>query len=145
MNIIDCNFAPLILKKKIMKKLVDLAILDRLDRLIRRKATGSPEELAKRLGVSRSTLFELIAYLKDEMRAPIIYVSGRQSYVYEYTPKFYLGFERDFSDGKKYSIIGREEKEPRAEKEKSKRKIEIEIDDDEYILDDDIDFVNLHH
>jgi predicted DNA-binding transcriptional regulator YafY len=124
-----------------MKKLIDLAILDRLDRLIRRKATGSPAELAKRLGVSRSTLFELIAYLKDEMRAPIIYVGGRQSYVYEYTPKFYLGFERDhLKTTEMINTCGGGD-----EKEKRRHKVEIEIDDDEYILDDDIDFNDLYH
>jgi transcription initiation factor IIE alpha subunit len=61
--------------------------------LIRHKSTGSPDELAERLGMSRSSLFELIAYLKEEMNAPIIYDRDRVSYVYSYTPKFNLGFE----------------------------------------------------
>ena len=58
-----------------------------------RASTGSPEDLAERLGMSRSSLFELIAFLKEEMRAPIIYSKNRQSYMYEYPPNFYLGFE----------------------------------------------------
>jgi len=78
-----------------MKHLVDLVKLDRLDNLIRRKATGKPEELAKRLGLSRSTLFEIISYLRGEMNAPIIYNRYICSYEYSYSPKFYLGFERD--------------------------------------------------
>ena len=48
-----------------MKRLIDLVKLDRLDHLIRRASTGTPEELAKRLEMSRSSLFELITYLKE--------------------------------------------------------------------------------
>lgn len=78
-----------------MKRLVDLVKLDRLDNLIRRQATGSPTELAKRLGLSRSSLFEFIVFLRVEMNAPIHYNKCISSYVYTYPPKFYLGFERD--------------------------------------------------
>lgn len=41
-----------------MRRLVDLVKIDRLDNLIRRKATGNPEELAERLELSRSSLFD---------------------------------------------------------------------------------------
>lgn len=54
----------------------------RLDSLIRRKATGKPEELAERIDVSRATVFRYI----DELRAfgaPIVYDKDRQSYCYE--------------------------------------------------------------
>ena len=126
-----------------MKRLIDLVKLDRLDNLIRRAATGCPEDLADRLGMSRSSLFELIAFLREEMKAPITYSKNRPSYVYEYTPKFYLGFERErlhfdemtSNSGGKESI----------EKRKNKVKVEIEIDDDAYILDDGIDFNELYH
>jgi len=122
-------------------KLVNLVTIDRLDRLIRHKATGTPTELASRLEMSRSSLFELIAFLKDEMKAPITYIGSRPSYVYTYTPKFYLGFEQDhLADEKMNNVHGEGN-----EKENGKQKIEIEIDDDEYILDDDIDFNNLYH
>ena len=124
-----------------MKRLVDLVKLDRLDQLIRRKATGSPDELARRLEMSRSSTFEMIAFLKDDMKAPIIYVSSRPSYVYEYTPRFFLGFERDRLEGDEMiNAHGGAD-----EKVKGKQKIEIEIDDDEYILDDDIDFNDLYY
>ena len=142
-----------------MKKLVDLVKLDRLDGLIRRAATGSPEELAKRLGMSRSSLFEFIAYLKEEMRAPIIYNAARPSYMYSYTPKFYLGFEMENDE----NLASRELNETyggelstnpgnttsiqevTTEQGRAKRKIEIEIDEDEFILDADIDFSDLYH
>jgi len=74
-----------------MKKLVDLAIVSRLDSIIRTGATGSYAELAKKLKISKTTLFETISYLKDEMCAPIIYNVRADSYKYEYIPKFYLG------------------------------------------------------
>jgi len=75
--------------------LVDLVKLDRLDNLIRRKATGSPEELAQRMGLSRSRLFQILSFLRIEMKAPIRYNRYVCSYEYEYLPKFYLGFEHD--------------------------------------------------
>ena len=81
--------------RKDMRKFVDLITLDRLDRLIRLQATGPPTDLAQRLKMSRSSLFELIAFLRDDMGAPIRYHKYRQSYVYDYPPRFYLGFEKD--------------------------------------------------
>jgi hypothetical protein len=77
------------------KKFVDLITLDRLDNLIRMQATGTPIALAERLKMSRSSLFELISFLRDGMQAPIRYCKYRISYVYDYPPKFYLGFEKD--------------------------------------------------
>jgi len=125
-----------------MRKLVDLLTLDRLDSLIRRAATGSPEELAEKLGISRSWLFELIAFLKEEMYAPIVYNKNRCSYIYSYPPKFYLGFERDRLNTSEnlYYHVGGDEKT----KKNNKIKIEIEVDDFEEILDDDIDFKDLY-
>ena len=80
-----------------MKRLVNLQKVARMDNLIRHASTGTPEQFAKQLGMSRSTLFETIMYLKEEMDAPIIYDPSRPSYIYIYPPKFYLGFERDHS------------------------------------------------
>jgi len=78
-----------------MKRLVDLVKLDRLDNLIRLKATGCPDDLAKRMEMSRASLFELIAYLRDKLDAPIKYNEFNISYEYRYPTKFHLGFERD--------------------------------------------------
>ena len=55
--------------------------LDRLDALIRRKATGSREELAERLGVSVRTVTNLKQELED-LGAEICYDRERGSYVY---------------------------------------------------------------
>ncbi|MCL2073707.1 MAG: hypothetical protein FWH18_07290 [Marinilabiliaceae bacterium] len=122
-----------------MKKLVDLEKLSRIDKLIRRKATGTPKQLAQKLEMSKSGLYEIIAFLKEVMYAPIIYSSNRLSYVYEYPPNFYLGFERDVlnRDEMQTTYGGLDEEAPQKNQNK-KRKIEIEIDENQVFF--DVDF-----
>jgi len=76
-----------------MKYSVDLAIVSRVDSMIRKGATGSHAEFAKKLKIPQTTFFEIISYLKDEMSAPIKYNVRAYSYIYEYSPKFYLSPE----------------------------------------------------
>ena len=78
-----------------MRRLIDLLTLDSLDRLIRLKSTGTPKDLSCRLRIPERSLYELIDYLRCKMRAPILYVKDIPSYVYDYPPRFYLGFEKD--------------------------------------------------
>jgi predicted DNA-binding transcriptional regulator YafY len=58
--------------------------LDRISlmhKLVSRQRTGTPEELARRLGVSRTSLYELI----DELRsrgAPIAYSKSAKTFFY---------------------------------------------------------------
>jgi hypothetical protein len=58
--------------------------LDRISmvhKLVSRKRTGTPEEFAGRLGVSRTSLYELI----DELRsrgAPIVYSKSAKTFLY---------------------------------------------------------------
>jgi biotin operon repressor len=58
--------------------------LDRISmmhRLVQRRGTGSPCELARQLGVSRTSLYELI----DELRsrgAPILYSKSSRTFYY---------------------------------------------------------------
>ncbi len=70
-----------------MKFIEKLNQLQRVDRLIRMKATGTPEQLANRLEVSKRTVFELIAFMKT-LNAPIYYCHHRMSYCYEYPVQF---------------------------------------------------------
>ena len=74
-------------------KSVDLALVCSLDSLIRTGVTGSYEEVAKKLNISLSTLYDLVRYLINEMRAPILYDDQAQSFFYEYKPKFFLSSE----------------------------------------------------
>ena len=64
-----------------MNFIEQLALIRRLDLLIRKKGTGSPQQLAKRLNISRASLFNYIKLLK-ELGAPIKYSNCRNSYVY---------------------------------------------------------------
>lgn len=55
--------------------------LRRMDDLIRKRATGPPDEFAKRLGIKKSTL---MIYLKEakELGAPVMYCRDSQTYYY---------------------------------------------------------------
>lgn len=63
----------------------------RIDDLIRRKATGSPSQLANKLEIAESTLYEFLNVMKD-LGAPIYYDKTRCSYCYEYDGIFIIGF-----------------------------------------------------
>jgi hypothetical protein len=55
--------------------------LERLHRLIKRKATGTPEQLAEKLGVCIGTVKNRLNILKGR-DAPIAYCRDRQTYYY---------------------------------------------------------------
>ncbi|HFA49584.1 MAG TPA: helix-turn-helix domain-containing protein [Bacteroidetes bacterium] len=66
-----------------------LNLLIRLHYLIKRKATGTPDELAKRLSISRSALYNYIEVLRD-LGAQITYCRSRQTF--HYYEEFELSF-----------------------------------------------------
>lgn len=85
--------------KGITKQIV---LIERIDQLIRLKATGSPKSLAKRLAVSEATLFRIIDVMK-ELNAPIRYDLQEQRYYYETQTEFKCGFyvkELSFDESK---------------------------------------------
>lgn len=63
--------------------------LKRIDGLVRRKATGTPEQLSDRLALSRASVYRYIATMK-ELGAPIDYCKLRRTFYYkqDYTLKF---------------------------------------------------------
>jgi predicted DNA-binding transcriptional regulator YafY len=64
-----------------MKVFKFLDRISMLHKLVSRQRTGTPEELARSLGVSRTTLYELI----DELRsrgAPIAYSKSTKTFFY---------------------------------------------------------------
>lgn len=68
--------------------------LDRLERLhllIKRKATGTVDELADKLELSRRQTLEYISEMK-EMGAPIQFCKYQQTYVYTRNVTFTIGF-----------------------------------------------------
>lgn len=56
--------------------------LKRLHELIRRKATGTPEQLAARLEMSRANMYRYLEELKT-FGAPVKYCKHRRCYYYE--------------------------------------------------------------
>ena len=66
--------------------------LKRMDDLIRRKATDTPEAFAKRLNVSPSQLYQDLKELK-ELGSPIEFCHTLQSYYYSRECKIVLDFE----------------------------------------------------
>lgn len=56
-------------------------LLQTLDFYIRRKATGNPDQFAKRIGVSRRSILRILRDLKD-LNIPIKFSKNRNSYYY---------------------------------------------------------------
>lgn len=61
---------------------MDIRKLIILDDYIRRQATGRPEELAKKMGISRRTVHKYIAFMRNELGAPVTWKEGYRSYCY---------------------------------------------------------------
>ncbi len=74
-----------------MRFIDKIKILERVDALIKRGATGNPKELAFRLNISERAVYDLINIMKN-MDAPIYYCSSKNSYLYEYEVELSMGF-----------------------------------------------------
>lgn len=89
-----------------MKLFVEINLLERLDQLIRLKATGTPCELAQRLDISEREVYRIIADLRSK-DVKITYCKKRQSYFYENDT--FLKFQASvIENGKERKIIGGE-------------------------------------
>jgi len=66
-----------------MSLLTNLKRAERIHECIEQKCTGEPEEFARKMGISRSTLYQIIRELKS-LGAPIVYCKYRQSFRYRY-------------------------------------------------------------
>jgi len=66
-----------------MKKFAEQQnLLERIDLLIRLQSTGTGEEFAGKLGISRATLFRKMEYLREK-GASIEYCRCRRTYYYD--------------------------------------------------------------
>lgn len=74
-----------------MRFIEKLQVIERIDQLIRMKATGTPNDLAQRLGVSRSTVYEILDCMK-QMGAEISYCKSKRSFYYELEKVLAIGF-----------------------------------------------------
>lgn len=61
---------------------IDIDKLNYMNDLIKRKSTGSPEQFAKKLNVSRSTFFDYLAYMRKDLQLDIKYDNIALSYYY---------------------------------------------------------------
>ncbi|MEI6275753.1 MAG: HTH domain-containing protein [Prolixibacteraceae bacterium] len=86
------------------KLLQHIQLIERVDQLIRLRATGSPRNLARRLAISEASLYRLIETLR-EMGAPIEFSVCYQSYVYSSEVKFICGFFQKELSNKEIQII----------------------------------------
>ncbi len=68
-----------------------IELIERIDQLIRLQATGTPEDLAYRLGISKTKLYRIINTMKT-LNAPIEYDITIQSFVYAEAVGFTFGF-----------------------------------------------------
>lgn len=68
-----------------------LEMIERIDQLTRLQATGTPEEFASRLRISKTKLYRILDIMK-KLNAPIEYDISIQSYVYVEDVGFRFGF-----------------------------------------------------
>ena len=56
--------------------------------------TGSPRDLASKLSLSERTVYNYIAFMREELKASIVYNYQKESYVY--TDNWSFKYKRDF-------------------------------------------------
>jgi ribosomal protein S25 len=66
--------------------------IERIDKLINSNATGTPSELAEKLGLSVSHMHQTMKILKEEMNAPIYYSKVERAYRYRKNVRFVCTF-----------------------------------------------------
>lgn len=74
-----------------MKFLEKIQVIERIDQLIKLKATGSARELAMKTNLSKSTIYEILEIMKM-MGAEIEYCNYRKSYYYSRNKVLSIGF-----------------------------------------------------
>lgn len=73
-----------------------LSVVSRIEHmhlLIKTKSTGPPAEFARRVGISRRSLFAWLDQMKEDFDFPIAYDPLRQTYYYTLEGHFEFGFK----------------------------------------------------
>lgn len=70
-----------------------LSRLTQIDYLIRNKATGTPAQMAKKLGISLRMWHHLRDELVNDLNFPIAYCPVQRTYYYTVSGKFEVGFK----------------------------------------------------
>jgi hypothetical protein len=68
--------------------------VEQMHYLIKNRATGTPEQFAAKVGLSRRSLFSWIEQLRDDFNFPIAYDPDRKSYFYTSEGEFVFGFKK---------------------------------------------------
>lgn len=79
--------------------------LTRIDYLIRIKGTGTPVQLADKLGLSERSVYEYLNLMR-EFGAPIKFDSYRETYYYEREGHFFVSFISPHETGINGNHIG---------------------------------------
>ncbi|EZH73807.1 hypothetical protein ATO12_17900 [Aquimarina atlantica] len=83
-----------------------IKIMERMDQLIRLQATGTPEDFASSLEISKTKLYRVIDIMRT-LNAPIEYDIILQSFVYAEAVGFRFGFYRKKQKHKKLNSLAR--------------------------------------
>lgn len=62
---------------------MNIRIIIRIHELIAARQTGTPKELAEKLELSERTIYTYIAFMREELNAPIVYNTALANYCYE--------------------------------------------------------------
>jgi hypothetical protein len=65
---------------------MNIKVVIRIHEMISMKSTGKPHALANALDVSERTVYNYIAFMKEELKAPISYCNILESYYYNSPP-----------------------------------------------------------
>lgn len=87
-----------------LQKLTDR--VNYLDSLIRRGATGTPVQLAEKLGISERTWYKLRDELVNDLNVPLAYCSIRKTYYYEQDGELLFQFCRRLNNNDMSKLEG---------------------------------------
>lgn len=68
--------------------------LSYLNHLIKQRATGSPKELSRKLGITERAWYKFRDELVNDLNLPIDYCPHSRSYVYTEEGSFEIGFKK---------------------------------------------------
>lgn len=77
-----------------------------LDTLIQKKSTGTPTELARKLGITERAWYKIRDELINDLNVPLAYDPQRQTYYYEQEGQLLFGFQRRLVNDDMEKLIG---------------------------------------
>jgi transcriptional antiterminator len=63
--------------------------------LIQGGRSGTPKQMAEKVGISERMLYYIINFMKDELEAPIKYCRSKQRYFYEEEGRLNIKWKQD--------------------------------------------------